>query len=244
MHTPSGPEITLFLVVLAASLGLFLKRFVPVVKTILNSPKEPGFQLDPIAKRIRDFVWVVLLQAKVIKERPLPGIAHAFVFWGFCAFALISIAHLAAGVGLNLLPSEYTLVRGYRYFVAMFAVAVGVSIAGLAFRRLVLRPVWLGPKVSMESGFIALLIFTLMVTYMFTFVVTEGSAAGRANWWAHTLTLLIFLPLIPHTKHLHLILSPVTIFLKRNGFSRIPPLTGDEDFGLDTGKDITQLFAL
>ena len=53
------------------------------------------------------------------------------------------------------------------------------------------------------------------------------------------LALLVFLPLIPHTKHLHLVLSPVTVFLRRDGFSRIPPLAGDEDFGLDTGKDIT-----
>jgi Fe-S oxidoreductase len=55
---------------------------------------------------------------------------------------------------------------------------------------------------------------------------------------------LIFLPLIPHTKHLHLVLSPVTVFLRRAGFSRIPPLSGDEDFGLDTGKDVTRIDAL
>jgi ferredoxin len=53
-----------------------------------------------------------------------------------------------------------------------------------------------------------------------------------------------FLPLIPHTKHLHLALSPVTVFLRRAGFSRIPPLSGDEDFGLDTGKDVTRIDAL
>jgi Fe-S oxidoreductase len=244
MTQPSPIEIILFLILVSASVYAFWRRFGPVAATIRRSKTDADFRLRPAGGRIAKFVWEVLLQGKVIRERPLPGIAHAFVFWGFCAFALISIAHLAAGVGLNLLPSGYALVRGYRYFVAVFAIAVAVSIAGLAFRRLVLRPIWLGPKVSMESGFIALLIFTLMATYLVTFVVEEGSAAGRANWWAHTLTLLIFLPLIPHTKHLHLILSPVTIFLKRNGFSQIPPLAGDEDFGLDTGKDVTQLVAL
>jgi Fe-S oxidoreductase len=72
----------------------------------------------------------------------------------------------------------------------------------------------------------------------------ESTQAGRALWWIHTLTLAAFLPLIPHTKHLHLVLSPFTIFLNRGGFSKIPPLSGDEDFGMDTGKDITQLAAL
>ena len=71
-----------------------------------------------------------------------------------------------------------------------------------------------------------------------------GWESSRLLWWAHTLTILVFLPLIPHTKHLHLVLSPVTVFLKRDTFSKIPPLVGDEDFGLDTGKDITELISL
>src|SRR5581483_2053128 len=97
---------------------------------------------------------------------------------------------------------------------------------------------------SAESGFIALLIFALMVTYLAGLSLDENTLAGRANWWAHTLALLIFLPLIPHTKHLHLALSPVTVFLRRTGFSRIPPLEGDEDFGLVAGKDVTRIDSL
>src|SRR5438132_8139476 len=239
MLQPSPVEILIFLALLAASGYAFWRRIGPVIDTIRRSKKDADFKLQPVAPRIQKFFWEVLVQGKVIRERPLPGIARAFVFWGFCAFSLITVAHFAAGVGLNLLPTQYAVVRGYRYFVALFAIAVALSIAGLAFRRLVLRPVWLGPKVSIESGFIALLIFILMVTYLATFF-----DSGRVNWWVHTLTLLIFLPLIPRTKHLHLVLSPLTIFLKRSGFSRIPPLAGDDDFGLDTGKDITQLVAL
>jgi len=40
------------------------------------------------------------------------------------------------------------------------------------------------------------------------------------------------------------VLSPATIFLSRGGFSKIPPLEGDEDFGLVAGKDLTQLVSL
>jgi Fe-S oxidoreductase len=83
-----------------------------------------------------------------------------------------------------------------------------------------------------------------MVTYLGLLWYGEGTVGGRVNWWLHTLALLVFLPLIPHTKHLHLVLSPVTVFLKRDGFSRIPPLEGDEDFGLDAGKDVTRIDAL
>ncbi len=131
----------------------------------------------------------------------------------------------------------------YYGFVAVWAVVVAVSIAGLFIRRFVVRPVWLG-KVSPESGFIAFLIFTLMITYLAGIWMDEDSISGQTVWWLHTAALLIFLPLIPHTKHLHLVLSPVTVFLKREGFSRIPPLSGDEDFGLVTGKDVTRIDAL
>jgi len=91
---------------------------------------------------------------------------------------------------------------------------------------------------------IAVLIFLLMVTYLASLGLEDGSAPARLNWWLHTLALLVFLPLIPHTKHLHLALSPFTVFLGRQGFSAIPPLQGDEDFGLDTGKDVTRIDAL
>jgi Fe-S oxidoreductase len=40
------------------------------------------------------------------------------------------------------------------------------------------------------------------------------------------------------------VLSPATVFLSRGGFSRIPPLSGDEDFGMVAGTDLTQIAAL
>ena len=237
----SWPETILFLVLLVVSAGGFWLRFRKVWRTVLRSKKDPEFSIHPVARRVRDFVWEVLLQGKVIQQRPLPGLAHAFVFWGFCAFALVTINHFAQGVGLHLLSRDGFFGRIYFTVAAIFAVLVAVSITGLAFRRLVIRPKWLGP-VSYESGFIALLIFILMVTYLGTFL--PGGEENRWLWWSHTLTLLLFMPLIPHTKHLHLVLSPLTVFLKRDTFSKIPPLVGDDDFGLDTGKDLTQLVSL
>ncbi len=243
MLSPTWPEISLFLAAVSISLFLFARRIAPVVQTILRSPKDPGFQLRPIGKRVRDFVWEVLLQGKVIKERPLPGIAHALVFWGFCAFALVTANHFAAGLGLALLSRDSAFGQLYFCMAALFAFAVLASILGLAFRRFVIKPKWLGP-VSVESGVIAALIAILMITYLAAFRIPEGTLPATAVWWTHTLALLVFLPLVPHTKHLHLLLSPFSIFLSRGSFSNIPPLIGDEDFGIVTGKDITQIVAL
>jgi Fe-S oxidoreductase len=237
-------ERGLLLLLLAASAALFWWRFRKVVEIIRKSRKTPDFDLHPIGPRLRQFLGEVALQIKVIEQRPVAGVAHAFVFWGFCAFALITLNHLANGFGLPFLSEGSWFGTFYFGLAAMFALAVAISISVLFVRRFIVRPVWLGTKVSVESGFIAFLIFALMITFLVGMYIGEASIAGRVNWWLHTLALFTFLPLIPHTKHLHLVLSPVTVFLKRAGFSRIPPLEGDEDFGLDTGKDVTQIDAL
>jgi len=237
-------EKLLLAVLIVASLTWFFRRFGPILNRIRKSKKDPSFSLSPIGKRICDFFWQVLCQAKVIRERPLPGVAHAFVFWGFCAFALVTLNHFAVGFGLGFLDSNGFFGRFYFYFAAVFAAACAVGIFGLFVRRFFVRPRWLGKTVSYESGVIAGLIFLLMVTYLAAFAISSTSAAARPLWWIHTLSILVFLPIIPHTKHLHLVLSPATIFLSRGGFSKIPPLVGDEDFGLVTGTDLTQLVSL
>jgi Fe-S oxidoreductase len=236
-------RIVILLLLMIASLGGFWVRFRRVLRVIAAAKPDPGFQLKDIPRRTGQFISEVLLQSKVIAQRPLPGLAHAFVFWGFCAFALITINHFAEGFGVTLLTRDSGFGHLYYGFVAIFALAVAISISGLAIRRFIVRPKWLG-KVSPESGIIAWLIFLLMMTYLLALQLNEGTGAWWAVWWGHTLALLIFLPLIPHTKHLHLVLSPATIFAKRDGFSDIPPLVGDEDFGLVMGKDVTKLDAL
>jgi Fe-S oxidoreductase len=240
----SMAEKLVFIVLSLGSGVLFWRRFAPILGKILRSKKDASFRLFPIGKRVWDFVWEVLCQAKVIRERPLPGIAHAFVFWGFCAFALVTLNHAAAALGLEFLDPRGVIGRFYFYFAAAFAVACAIGILGLLIRRFLVRPRWLGEKLSYESGVIALLIFVLMVTYLASFFFADADSATRALWWTHTLSLLVFLPLIPRTKHLHLVLSPVTVFLSRGSFSQIPPLAGDEDFGLVAGTDLTQLISL
>jgi Fe-S oxidoreductase len=243
MTDASWVERAAVVALMVTSLTITWRRVRAVVETIRGSRQTPDFEIAPVGARIRRFLWEVALQGKVIRERPLAGLAHAFVFWGFCAFALVTVNHIASAFGGRFLDPSGAFGHFYFGFVAVWAVLVAVSIAGLFVRRFLVRPKWLG-KVSPESGIIAGLIFVLMVTYLSGLWFGEGSLGERVSWWLHTLALFAFLPMIPHTKHLHLALSPVTVFLKRAGFSRIPPLSGDEDFGLDTGKDVTRIDAL
>ena len=243
MSDASWGERVLLAVLLGLSLGLFWQRLRRVLNIIRKARPTPDFSVSPLGPRVRQFLWEVMLQGKVIEQRPLPGLAHAFVYWGFLAFGLVTVNHIAAAFGARFLTPDSGFGSFYFGFVAVWAAVVAIAIAGLFIRRFAMRPVWLG-KVAPESGFIAILIFTLMVTYLAGMWMDEESIAGQGIWWLHTAALVIFLPLIPHTKHLHLLLSPATVLLKREGFSRIPPLTGDEDFGLVSGRDVTRIDAL
>jgi Fe-S oxidoreductase len=244
MPEPSLAEAATLLILIVASLFLFGRAMAPVSGAIRGSKRDPGFIWGSTAWRVRNWIYEVALQGKVIRERLLPGLAHAFVFWGFLAFALVSIDHILSGFGLDLLHPGGSFGDFYFALAGLFAIAVTVSMIGLAIRRFVVRPRWLG-ALSGTSAIVTLLILALMLTYLAGWLwLPEDSTGGRVNWWLHTLALLIFLPVIPRSKHLHLMLSPITVFFRRGSFSRIPPLEGDEDFGIETGKDITSLVAL
>jgi len=242
MNAASWVERAILATLLAASAAWFWRRLGRVLGTIRRSRPTPDFAFRPVGPRLRGFLWDVAAQGKTIRQRPLVGIAHACVFWGFVAFAPVTLNHLAGAFGAGFLNPATAAGAWYLNFAAAWAMAVAVAIAGLFVRRFLVRPRWLG-AVSPESGVIALLIFLLMASYLAGWRIGDGAGA-RACWWLHTAVLLAFLPLIPHTKHLHLALGPVAVLLRRDGFSRIPPLSGDEDFGLETGKDVTRIDAL
>src|SRR5260370_11445348 len=148
-------EMGLLVAAVALTGGLFLGRLGPILRTILHSKKDADFSLQPVGRRVWAFFWEVLCQAKVIEQRPLPGLAHDFVFWGFLAFALVSLIHFATGVRLGFLAPGGSVGQFYFVFAGVWALLVALSIAGLFVRRFWVRPVWLGKKVSYESGFIA-----------------------------------------------------------------------------------------
>src|ERR1700677_2000229 len=143
LHFSLIEKLVFVCLVLASAYG-FWRRFGVVLRKILASKKDPSFHLFPLGKRIWDFFWEVLCQAKVIRERPLPGLAHAFVFWGFCAFALVSLNHFAVGLNIGFLNPASGLGHFYFDFAALFAITCAISIAALFIRRFFISPVWLG----------------------------------------------------------------------------------------------------
>ena len=222
-------QIALLLLLLAA-----LAYFLRTVYTRLEKMRraEPPLPRIDLRRRLVSTFLEVMLQTRVIRDRPVAGVLHALVMWGFFAFAWVTIEHIHQGfAGLESAVLDRSW---YGTFAAVWAVAVLVGIIGLAYRRFVVHPPQLG-EASASSGWVAALIVLLMVTYLLGWRGLEvGSAAWNINWWLHTLSLAGMLFLIPNSKHLHLVLGPVAILFRGETTSSMRPLReeDDDDFGM------------
>ena len=197
-------------------LGSFSWEIIKRLRIVFKG--EGTLPFDNILKRIKRVIEEFFLQKKVLQQRFIPGLMHAFVFWGFMAFALITIDHFLRGFNSQLFTDNL------RYYYSLgfgvpWSILVLFGILYLAYRRFYIKPKFLGEKVSYTSGIVAIFISILMITYMLDayWIISNSHPSVvtfKINWWIHATLILAFLFLIPRSKHLHLVLSPVNIFFK------------------------------
>jgi Fe-S oxidoreductase len=215
--------------------GLFLQQMAVRGRLFLRAGNN--LRLRDLDAQLRNFFADVVFQRRVFRNKPLVGLAHTAVFWGFVAFGGYTTVEFLKGLGIVDL-TETMAFYAYRLLLTPFAVAVLIGIVGLVIRRVAVRPRALGATVSWESVLIGAFIATLMVTFLLDFRLGDG-LVRHVNWWTHALVILTFLVLVPNSKHLHLILSPATVFLKAPVLGTVPNLDFEkEQVGLETVKDL------
>ncbi|MBP7148651.1 MAG: (Fe-S)-binding protein [Acidobacteria bacterium] len=218
-------ELALLTVLIAVSAALTWRGLSRKLQVIRQGPGD-RVRTDRPGRRLLRVAREVLLQARVIAGRPVVGLLHAAVFLGFLVFALETLNHFLEPYGLHLLRALFGgRVPVFKGVVAAFAVLVAVSIAGLAFRRFVLVRISPDPK-SYTSGVVALFIFLLMATFLYA-QTRPPAALARANWWLHALIILVFPLLILRSKHFHIVMAPVAIYLRTHTLGEYLPLELD-----------------
>jgi Fe-S oxidoreductase len=228
-------ETLAFWVVVLGSVGLFSAQMSTRWRLLQAAPG--AFSFDDLPRRVERFVVEVVFQGKVIARKPWVGVAHLFVFWGFVAFGGYTLVETLHGLGIVDLTRTIGF-RIYTWLLVPFCLAVLAGIVFLLIRRGLLRPRVLGTEVSKESILIGCFIATLMITFLLDLVL-EGGLAARLNWWVHMLVIFTFMVLVPNSKHLHLILSPATVFLKSPALGTVANLDFEkEEVGFETIKDL------
>lgn len=242
-------EAIILIVLIGVSLYLFSLPICARIKIIQSTKGE--LKVDEVGPRVGRWINEVIFQGKVISQRPFAGLMHALVFWGFMAFMLATTDHFCRGLGFSLLGNG-DFFHAYSMVVSVFAVLVMVGITALFIRRFILRPKALGDHLSIGSLLVAIFIEGLMVTYLLAVygglevtVLSEASVGVKINWWLHSIFILSFLVLIPRSKHLHLVFSLATTFLKDFELAPLKELDiENEEFGAENLKDLGPFTAL
>jgi Fe-S oxidoreductase len=230
-------ETWIFRILVLGFVAAFVAQVTKRARLVLRARNNITMADGETGRRLLRFLTEVIFQSRTIGERPLVGIAHLGVYWGFVAFAGYTAGQFLAGLGVVDVTATDAF-RVYAIVLVPFAIAVSAGITGLMIRRVFVRPKGLGDTLSVESVVIGLFILTLMVTFLLEFRLGAGVAA-RVNWWVHALVILCFMVLIPGSKHFHLVISPLTVYLRSSALGTVPNLDFEnEEVGLEAVKDI------
>ncbi len=234
--------------------GLFARRARTLVGLLRAAPAVS--RSDHPTRRARNEATVVLGQSRLLR-RLGPGLAHAFIFWGFLIL-LPTIVIAMIGVVDKHATLPWLGHQGwYELLVDIFAVLVLVGVLAALWIRKVVRPRRFEGSHLGEADVILALIATIATTlllwhatrialglnewprawspvsYALSHLFVRNQATRvleRVFVWAHVLTILAFLAYLPRSKHLHILAAAVNVWFGRTGAGgRLEPLDFERD---------------
>lgn len=246
------PTPTIFAPLFIAATALFVwscwKR---LSLTALGRPEE---RLDNIGQRIGDTLSYAFAQKRVLAKPS--GLIHVAIFWCFLVLMIANTEFLLHGLfpAVNFTRLPDGIFMPLMQMIDVVSLITLLAVTAAAIRRLVAPPY---PEArTFEAFFILFLIATLMLANFgvnaakisrmqgSTLVLAESimpisswfapylpSGAGKLvhdlSWWTHALVLLLFMNLLPLSKHFHIITAIPNVFLRRREH---PPLPEREEF--------------
>jgi Fe-S oxidoreductase len=244
--------------------GLFARRALFLTRLVrLGKPVE---RRDDVPARLRNEATIVLGQRKLL-YRLVPGLMHAFIFWGFIVlFPTIVMAMIAAVDEHAELPwlGHQTW---FGWMVDLFIVLVLIGVGVAVWIRKVVRPPRFRGSHRGEADLILFMIAGVVTTLLCWHAAAHAAGlndhvgplseqlakvfpshghAERVFVWAHLLFVLAFLRYLPYSKHLHIATAAVNVWLARTrSRGRLEPLRFDVPeeqmrFGVATIADLTR----
>ena len=247
-------------IALAAALavcgGLFARRARLLVR-LVRMGKAPGIdRTDDVARRARSEAVVVLGQRKLL-QRIVPGLVHAFIFWGFVVLLPTIVMAMIAIVDREATIPWLGEQAWFALLVDVFAVLVLIGVLSAVWIRKVVRPRRFEGSHLGEADLILALIAGIVTTLVLWHAVrialglneypaawspladalsglfgtgATTEALERVFVWAHVLLILGFLAYLPHSKHLHILTAAFNVYFGRTRApGRLEPLRFDEE---------------
>ena len=246
------------------TLVLFSVAAWPKLK-ILLSAKAAG-RNDRILERIKITLKIAFCQTKLMQDKSA-GWMHALIFWGFLILLFRAAEFFFIGffpeTDFSLLGNT-KLVMAYAWLKDLAVILVTLAVFFALYRRLWLKPNRL--TLSGEGLFILVLILAVMVSDMMFDAVflalNPESQSGPIGltlavvfkklsnnilrdlhslaYWTHVSSIMIFLIILPRSKHFHILTSIPNVFYSQlnsgHGLNRIN-FEKEEAFGVAKIED-------
>ena len=252
----------LFLTAFVGFVGLFLRRARYLVRLVLHGRRTARF--DDLPRRLGREVTDVLGQSRLFR-RPIPGIMHLLLFWGFLVLLPTIVISFLGAVDRTWTIPWLSEQGWFALMVDLFALGVLVGVAVAFAIRLGLRPErFVGSR--LQQAYNILLFEAAIVVTLFVWhgsrvalglneypaewspistaiggLLPAGAATEvleRISVWLHVLLILSFLLYIPYTKHLHTLTVAFNIFFGRTrNRGRLEPLRFDDPDDPDVPED-------
>jgi Fe-S oxidoreductase len=200
------------------AIGLLAFACIVATRARMLVRARPARRFDRMPERIRRALVLGVGQRKFLRGEQPAGIMHALIFWG-CVLLLAQVVQLygrSFDAGWTLLPRPF--------WIAADVVSATVIVAVLyrLYRRVIVHTPRLFGLRRAEQRYrdaphwegVAILVLILLV-------MTGGllyDAGVDAGWWLHNVTILVFLCVLPLTKHFHILTAIPNLFL-----SKLPP---------------------
>jgi Fe-S oxidoreductase len=217
-------------------------------------------------RQARAELEIVLGQRKLL-QRLVPGLMHAFIFWGFLVLLPTILMAMISAVDRRAELPWLGHQEWFGWLADIFCVLVLAGVATAGVIRKIVRPERFRGSHLGEADFILFLIAGVVTTLLFWHASAHAAgvygAAGplsramshaflpethadRVFVWAHLAFIFTFLWYIPRSKHLHIATAALNVWLARTrAYGRLEPLRFDlpDDelrFGIATAADLTR----
>ena len=242
---------------LAAALVVSGTLFITRVRVLVGLVHKaaPTTRSGDVGRRTKNEATIVLGQRKLL-QRLVPGLMHAFIFWGFLVLVpTILIAMIGIVDRHSTLP--WLGDQGwYALLVDVFCVLVLAGVITAFYIRKVQRPKRFQGSHLGEADLILAMIATIVISLLLWHATRIALHLNEwpASWspvsnalsklfadnqttrvlervfvWIHVLTILTFLAYLPRSKHLHIFVAAINVWFGRTrAGGRLEPLKFDD----------------
>jgi Fe-S oxidoreductase len=200
------PEKALFLILAAISIYYTYRGFREIIEIIRKGQPEYYSRFNLPLRRIREALARTISQITVFRNRPIVGLFHSFIFYGFTFYALVNLADLSEGF----LPAGWFAWLGnsgvgdaYRLGADLFGFLVLIGVLFFVWRRfgkkdaalegfnqsVLLHPDVRTGGIRFDSLIVAGFIFFHVGSRLFA-AGSRLAAEGRTDLWQPTATVI------------------------------------------------------